>query len=137
MEILHELITDISCIKLFKIPVYDSNICFIRYNNDISYNEVLIYLESINVNIDDYKTDDYKNAYGFTFKEKSKLGVIHFIIINGCEEYSEYYKNTLTHEIFHLISHICKHHGIEMYPDSDNEHIAYLTGYLSDILLKF
>lgn len=124
-------------IHLFEIPIYDSKICFIRYENGEGYDKAMEFIKRIGVDNSSYKTDEYLFAYGFTTKEKTKHGQVHFVFINNCKEYKDYYSNTLAHENYHLVHNICKHHGIEFNDEGDNEPIAYLTGYLFDMLIKF
>jgi hypothetical protein len=125
-------------ICLFKIPVYDSKICFIRYENDSSYAKALKFCEKMGLFTDEYNEDEWKNAYGFTFKERTTShGYVHFLLINKSKEYIREYTNTLAHENYHLIEQIAVHHGLTREDNEPNEHIAYLTGYLFNLLSKF
>jgi hypothetical protein len=134
MKIIHKYKSKGLTIQLFEIPIYDSRICFIRYENNKSYDKAVDWLETIGLKDETYKTDEYRYAYGFTDKQKTKYGIIHLVFMNNCKEYKPTYKNTLAHENFHLVHNICKHHGIDFLEDNANEPYAYLTGYLFDIL---
>lgn len=133
MKILHKYKSKDLTIHLFEIPIYDSKICFVRYNNENAYDKAVQYLERIGVKDESYKEDDYKNAFGFTDKQKTKYGIVHFVFMNNWDGYRHAYSNTLAHENFHLVHNICTHHGIE-FNSGANEPYAYLTGYLFDIL---
>lgn len=124
-------------IHLFEIPIYDSKVCFIKYETGDAYNEAVEFADKLGVDVSSYKTDEYSFAYGFTVKEKTNIGYVHFVFINNCKEYKHAYTNTLSHENYHLIHNICKHHGIEFNDEGDNEPIAYLTGYLYQLLSSF
>lgn len=123
-------------IDLFEIPIYDFRICFLKYKNNKGYDEALLFCEGIGFKEDIYKTDEYRYACGFTTKQTTKTGIIAFVFINNCKEHKDIYINTLSHETFHLVNVICKHHGIVYDAESDNEPIAYLTGYLYNYLSK-
>ena len=134
MTILHKYKSKELTIQLFQIPIYDSRICFIKYDNGKAYQKAIEYIKKIGVQDETYETDDYQFAFGFTTKEKTKHGILHFVFINNCKEYKPYYSNTLAHENFHLVNFICKHHGIPFDAEGDNEPYAYLTGYLFQLL---
>ena len=123
-------------ISVNKLPIYDSKIMFVRYNNKVGFNEAIDFCKKIGLNADEYATDDYFKAYGFTVKERSDLGYIHLLFINNKKDYREDYLNTLAHENYHLVKDICKHHGLEYTESGHDEHIAYLTGYLLNYLSK-
>ncbi len=138
VKTISELKTDDLFINMFEIPIYDNHICFIRYKNDSAYEQALSFVEEIGIDTAEFKIDDYKNACGFTKNAIAKNGGrVIFLFINKSEEYSDDYINTLSHETYHLIQFIMKHNGLKSYKDSDNEHIAYLTGYLFNVLHKF
>lgn len=130
MENTIEYKTDTLYICIFVVPIYESKVCFIKYKDGDGYLEALRYLEDLGIKTSEYKTDEYQFAYGFTFKDKGIKGWMHFLFINGSEEYKIDLINTLAHETYHLISKISEHHGLEQTEGGDNEHIAYLTGYL-------
>jgi hypothetical protein len=130
MENLLEYKTDNLYICTFTIPIYESKVCFLKFTDTDGYLEALKYLEELGVKTADYKSDEYQYAYGFTFKDRGIKGWMHFLFINGSEEYKPDLTNTLAHETYHLISKISEHHGLEQTEGGDNEHIAYLTGYL-------
>lgn len=134
MKTLHKYKSKDLTIQLFQIPIYDSKVCLLKYHNDNAYYRALDFAKKIGVDCSSYMSDDYLNAYGFVSKEKTKYGHVNFIFMNNCKEYKAAYHNTLSHENFHLVHNICKHHGIEFNDDSDNEPIAYLTGYLFELL---
>lgn len=134
MKILHKYKSKDLTIQLFEIPIYDSRICFIRYENNKGYEKAVDWLEKIGLKDETYRTDDYRYAYGFTDKQKTKYGIVHFVFMNNAKEYKDAYKNTLAHENFHLVHNICKHHGIDFLEDNANEPYAYLTGYLFQLL---
>lgn len=123
-------------LRMFILPIYSSKICFVRFNDDKGYDQVIKFLRGVGVNCDSYEEDDYRNAYGFVVKEKTKYGNVQFMFMNGCEEYKSEYVNTLSHESYHLVQNICSYHGLEFYPTGDNEHIAYLTGAIYSELNK-
>lgn len=137
METILKYVEDNLLIVMFVLPIYETKICYIKYDTSDAYNQALKYCENIGINTNDYKSDEYMYAYGFTFKDKGAQGFIHFIFMNGSEEYKEDFTNTLAHENYHLISKICEHHGLEEIDGGDNEHIAYLTGYLFNTLSNF
>ncbi len=124
-------------INFFQIPIYDSKICFIKYDTSKAYEEAIEFLKKIGVKDESYEADEYMLAYGFTDKQKTDYGIVFFVFINNAEEYKEYYSNTLAHENFHLVNFLCNQHGIIFYEDEDNEPHAYLTGYLFQILSTF
>jgi len=124
-------------IHLFEIPIYDRKVCFIRYENGKEYEKAISFTEKIGVKDEIYRTDEYRLAFGFVSKEKTKYGTVHFIFMNNCKEYKKDYTNTLAHENFHLVHNICKNHGIDFLEDNHNEPYAYLTGYLFQILSTF
>ena len=136
MEVLKTHKTKNVFIQIFKIPIYDSKVCFIRFNNRKGYDEALAFCEKIGIVTDEFNTDEWMFAYGFTCKEKTKYGFIHIVFINAAKEYAKEYTNTLAHEHYHLIQHISIHHGLTQEDGEANEHIAYLTGYLFDYLSK-
>lgn len=136
MEIIVELTTKNLYLNMFKVPIYDSKVCLVQYKNDEGYNEALEFCTNLGMKIDEYKEDGWNFCYGFTFKDRIKYGYVHFIFFNISNEYKEDYINTLSHENVHLIQNISKHHSLQNYKNGDNEHIAYLTGYLFDILYK-
>ena len=136
MEIISQIKTDNFSALIFKIPIYDAKVCFIKHNQNEGYDEALAFLNELKINTEDYNVDDYRFCYGFTFKERVTYGHVNFILMNTSPEISNDYINTLSHENFHLVENICRHHGLERYKKGDNEHIAYLTGYLFDILYK-
>lgn len=121
-------------IHLFQIPIYDSKICFLKYDNDKGYNKAIECIKRFGVKDEVYETDEYRYAFGFVSKEKTKYGIVHFIFMNNCKEYKKDYSNTLSHENYHLVNNICKYHGIVFDHEGDNEAHAYLTGYLFQIL---
>lgn len=123
-------------ISVTNVPIYDSKIMFVRYNNKVGFNEAMAFCKKIGLNSDEYNNDDHFKAYGFTVKEKSKLGYVHLLFINNNKEYRSEYTNTLSHENYHLVKDICKHHGLEYTESGHDEHIAYLTGYLFNYLSK-
>ncbi len=138
VKTISELKTDDLFINMFEIPIYDNHICFIRYINDSAYDQALAFIEEIGIDTSDIKTDDYKNACGFTKSCKAKNGgSVIFLFINKSEEYAPDYMNILAHENYHLVNYIMRHNGLKAYKDSDNEHVAYLTGFLFDVLHKF
>ena len=124
-------------IILFMVPIYDSKICYVKYNTREEYDEALEFCEQMGLNTEEYRPNDYYDAFGFTFKDKTKKGTIHFIFMNDREDYKEDFGNTLSHETYHLITNICRYHGLDVSDTTDNEHIAYLTGYIFDQLLQF
>jgi hypothetical protein len=130
MENLIEYKTDNLYICTFVVPIYETKVCFLKYKDSEGYLEALKYLEELAVKIEDYKTNEYMLAYGFVINDRSKHGLMKFMFINGSEEYKTEIVNTLAHENFHLIEHIIRQCGLENIEDGDNEHIAYLTGYL-------
>ena len=123
-------------VVVFKLPIYDSKICFIKHDGVKGYNQSLIFLEKLGINTDEYKEDSWRHCYGFAFSERVKLGMVQFLIINTRKDYMSDYVNTLSHEITHLVDHIARHHGLTRQKQGSNEHIAYLTGYLTDFLFK-
>lgn len=137
MKILHKHKSKTLTIQLFEIPIYDSKICFIKYDSGKAYKKAIDYIKRIGVQDETYEHDEYQFAYGFTTKEKTKYGVVHFVFMNNAKEYRGTYSNTLAHENFHLVNFICKYHGIPFDMESDNEPYAYLTGYLFNILSTF
>lgn len=134
MKVLHKYKSKDLTIQLFEIPIYDSKICFIKYENDKGYTKAIEFTERIGVKDEIYQTDEYRNAFGFVSKEKTKFGIVHFIFMNNCKEYRKDYPNTLSHENYHLVNNICKYHGITFDAEGDNEPFAYLTGYLFQLL---
>jgi len=134
MKVLHKYKSKDLLIHLFEIPIYDSRICLIKYENNKGYEDAIKWLEKIGLKDESYKTDEYRYAYGFVDKQKTKHGFLHLVFMNNCKEYKYAYKNTLAHENFHLVHNICKHHGIEFIDDNANEPQAYLTGYLFSYL---
>jgi len=121
-------------IHLFKLPIYDSKICFLRYSNSDEYKEAVEFAKKIGVQDETLETDEYMLAYGFTDKHRTEYGFVHFVFLNNAKEYASVYQNTLAHENFHLVHNICKHHGIDFIDDNANEPYAYLTGYLFQYL---
>lgn len=134
MKPIHKYKSKDLTINLFEIPIYDSRICFLKYENAKGYEGAIKFVESIGVKDETYKTEEYAHAYGFVDKQKTKHGIVHFVFMNHCKEYRPMYVNSLAHENFHLVHNICKHHGIEFIEESANEPQAYLTGYLLDLL---
>lgn len=136
MKILHKYKSKDLTVDMFEIPIYDARVCLIKYENSKAYQRALQYLKRIGVQEEDYEKPEYENAFGFTDKQKTKIGIVHFVFMNVCSEYKPSYVNTLSHENYHLVHNICSHNGLEFRNDSHNEHIAYLTGYLFEALLK-
>lgn len=136
MKTLSELKTDDLYMNFFQVPIYDTKICFLRYQNDSGYDQALDFCKKLEMDVSDYQDDGYKFAYGFTFKAKVKAGHVIFLFINACEEYKEDYTNTLSHEAYHALQQIMRHHELQTYKDSANEHIAYLVGSLNSFLLQ-
>lgn len=124
-------------IRLFKVPIYTSKVCFIRFNNRKGWDEAMLLLTKFGTTIEDINTDECMFAFGFTTKEKTtKHGIVHFVFINNAKEYKKEYTDTLSHENYHLIENICTHHGLKHEEDGANESQAYLTGYIFDYLSK-
>lgn len=48
---------------------------------------------------------------------------------------SNIFNNTLAHEVYHLVDSIKERCGLEYSEGTGNEHIAYLTGYITDQVL--
>lgn len=137
MKILHKYKSKDLTIDMFEIPIYGSKICLMRYTNDKAYDLALKFLEKLDIPIEDYDAHEWRKAYGYTFKERTnKYGYVHFVFMNKCKEYKSYYENTLSHEIVHLVENISQHHGLTREDGEANEHIAYLTGYLFEALIK-
>lgn len=60
---------------------------------------------------------------GFTYTDFNKRKSI--VGISDTTSQEQFF-NTLTHEVKHLQSHICKYYNV----DEDSEEAAYLTGYI-------
>lgn len=136
MEILTEHKSEGLLIRMFVLPIYESKVCFVRYDNSEAYSEALKFCEGLGLKTADYNTDEYLFAYGFVIKDKTDKGFVHFIFLNGCSEYRTDLSNTIAHENYHLVTNICRYHGLVAEVDGDNEHIAYLIGYMYDIIEK-
>ena len=135
MKKLHQSTSKDYFIQLFEIPIYDSVVCFLRYNNKKGYEYCVKYCEGLGVeDMHELLGDDYMNCYGFTMKEKTKNRIVSFLFMNNCKEYKDSYINTLSHENFHLIEGIAKHHNLE--DCEHNEARAYLTGYVFNYLFN-
>lgn len=138
MTILHESKLYNCYIQLFEIPIYGSKICFIKHKSLKGYLKAISYLKSINFDIDNIEDEEWSKCYGFVDKKftNKTLGTVHLIVMNTHSGYISKYKDTLSHEGSHLVQNICEHHGLEHRKGGHNEHIAYLTGYIMDYLLK-
>lgn len=138
MKILEEIEGIAYKIVVFTIPIYDSKICFATWKDKESWEILMKKLIEIGVNTEKIEGDDYSICYGFVMDEPQRLkyGTTQFILINKCEEYKSRIQNTMAHENSHLIDQIVKYHGLQRYKNGDNEHIAYLTGYMFEILYE-
>jgi len=124
-------------VDFFKLPIYDSRICFVKHDGKRGYDQLVEFFKKLEVsNPEEYKDISWRNCYGFVLQERVKTGMLNIIVMNGRRDYKPEYINTLSHEVTHLIDNLCKHHGLQRYKSGDNEHIAYLTGYLTDYLYK-
>lgn len=137
MKIVSEYSNQGLSIILAILPIYDSKICYVKYDTREEYDEALSFCEKMGLNTEEYRGADYFDAFGFTFKDKTNKGNIHFLFMNDREDYKPDFNNTLSHENYHLITNICRHHGLDVNDTGDNEHIAYLTGYIFDQLMQF
>ena len=137
MNIITEYYNKGLSIILAIVPIYDSKICYVKYDTREEYDEALEFCEKMGLNTDEYKGNDYFDAFGFTFKDKTLKGNIHFIFMNAREDYKDDFVNTLSHETYHLITNMGRHHGLDVHDTGDNEHFAYLTGYIFDKLVQF
>lgn len=136
MIILKELKLYNCYIQLFEVPIYKSKICFISFTSIKGYYKAIEFLNKLNFNTEIIKDPDYAKAYGFVLKDDYKDGTLQTIFINKGKKYIKEYTDTLNHEGMHLIQNICEHHGLEHIKGKNNEHIAYLTGYIMDYLAR-
>ena len=136
MEIISKKINKDLKLILFKVPIYDSRICFIKHDGNKGYDKALKYVESLGMDMHEYRDISWRHCYGFALSHQVKVGMVHFVFMNNKKDYRKDYINTLSHEITHLVDHIAKHHGLTRQKDGANEHFAYLTGYLTDFLFK-
>jgi len=100
--------------KILDIPIYCAELTII-FDNDLSYIEKK------------YKTKSLKDFGAVTHKDKSKYR--HYVV--GFEYASG---SIVAHEIVHIIKYMYKDCGIKL--DND-EHQAYLTGWLFDEIYNF
>lgn len=85
-----------------------------------------------------YKIDDIlsKVYNGKAIMLKSSRGMAHFIIWVDCTDKKDNNNiGTIAHESYHTVDNICKHIGDKSDP-SNNEHRAYLMGYLVNKCLE-
>ena len=121
-------------IKFRFIPIYEAKVVYCEYKEG-GFNNLLSKLNDLySITLDE--ANEYEHCYGFCEKFSTKIGFCYFVFINTCVEYLPLYINTFTHEVFHLIEKIKEHHGLVSEEYKANEHIAYLTGYVNDLLFN-
>lgn len=123
--------------KMGHIPVYGTKVCLLKYSTEKGYLDAIALTESLGVKYLEGEIDDLKDSYGFVSAGKCNIGFVVFVFLNLKPEYSEEINNTLGHENTHLVDEICDRVGLVKYANSNNEHLAYLTGYTMDLLVKF
>ena len=123
-------------LTIFSVPIYGASVCHVKYDNITGYGNAIKYLKKLGAKMEGYYDNELPLSYGFIEKEVTKKCMLHIIFINNCKEYRGEINDTVAHENYHLVQNICLHHGLEVYHDSHNEHIAYLTGYLFNIISK-
>lgn len=112
---------------------YDWNVIVCHVANQEEVDEAMDLLSSIDckgqplLDAYDHISTDYSNK-GLTYTNVSKKTSVVLI----CKSTSEgEYINSLTHEIFHVVAHICNHLGIDM----QGEEPCYLMGWLCQSIL--
>jgi hypothetical protein len=122
-------------IGLYILPIYSSKIVFMYYRDYEGYKRCLDYCSDIGLEVEDLKDNSWYICYGWMVKTEKNF---HIVCLNlSGEGYFNYLNNTISHENYHLVQSISKHHGLSFTSKNDNEHIAYLIGYLSQELTKF
>jgi len=121
-------------IKSRFIPIYEAKVIYCEYKEG-GFNDLLSKLNLLYGMVLE-EPSEYEKCYGFCQKFKVNIGFCYFVFINTCDEYKSVYINTFTHEVYHLIEKIKEHHGLVAVEYEANEHIAYLTGYINELLLN-
>ena len=112
---------------------YDWNVIVCHVANQEDVDEAMDLLSSI-----DCKGQPLLNAYDHISTDSSNKGLTSTnvskktSVVLICKSTSEgEYINSLTHEMFHVVAHICNHLGIDM----QGEEPCYLMGWLCQSIL--
>lgn len=130
------------CFKNYKIqlsllPVYGSKIVFCSYTDLDGYYGCLDYLSDLGLEDKDLRSEDWYKCFGWMVKIDSKTTYQVICLNLSSPFYKSFLKNTISHEVYHMVQSIAKHHGLSFTKNNDNEHIAYLIGYLNNCVYNF
>lgn len=118
------------------LPIYKSHILIGFYKSLKDYYRLLDELETIGIDLQEYKNEDWFKCYGWqiSINAESKK---HLVLFNISDKtYLDNLTDTISHETYHLVQSIAVHHGLTMSRHTPNEHIAYLIGYLNNYITR-
>lgn len=136
MELISEIKTNDSITKTQRLPIYADKIIFSKYYNWDGYINILDHYESIGYNVEEVKNETWFKTFGYVVNID---GVLAICINQSGGIYNDELMliDTLAHETYHIVQELSKFHFLTMTNKNNNEHIAYLIGYINKELYRF
>ena len=119
-------------IKDFKIPIYGGTVVYGEYTSKNFYD--IIEVLSTKYDLNPEVTNDIHLCHGLTYESYSEKKGKHYFLLVRTD--AKGYLDTFSHEMSHIVEAIITHCGVKRYPGKANEAIAYLTGYLTELLIN-
>jgi hypothetical protein len=120
-------------IKKHKLPIYGGNIIYVEHTKSNFYDVLDIVCNRYGLNPE--TPEDLNLCHGLSYEYyKEGKGQCFYLFVNT--DYKSEYLDTMCHEIYHMVQNIIKHFGIVEIRGEANEPVAYLTGYLSSLLIN-
>jgi hypothetical protein len=120
-------------IKYHKLPIYSADIVVVHHTRSNFYEVLNKVCDRYGLNPD--ISSDLHLCHGLSWEHYTEeKGQYFYLFVNT--DYKKEYFDTFLHECYHLIRNLKKHFNLHEDDNCDNEQIAYLSGYLPNLLIN-
>lgn len=120
-------------IKYFKLPIYGANIVITHHSKSNFYEVLDKVCDKYGLNPE--MSNDLHLCHGLSYDYYSEDKGQYFYIFVNTDYHKEYF-DTIIHELYHMTQAIIKHYGISEVKGEPNEAVAYMFGYLANLIVN-